>query len=79
MICSYMLIGDPPVPFAKNMGNDSFWQTGKWFHKFLRNAGIVQVKLIYGYFDCLLEFEELEFHLALTVLGYLEITCTKEN
>lgn len=55
------------VPFAKNMGNDSFWQTGKWFHKFLRNAGIVQVKLIYGYFDCLLEFEELESPLDLTI------------
>ena len=48
LICWYMLTGDSAVPFTKDMGNDSFWETGKRLHKFLRNAVIVQAELISG-------------------------------
>lgn len=75
-LISEVLIGPTYVPSARDKGNDSVWADGKKFHKFLKNAGfylatrnppVVQVEIISGYMDCLLELGELEFPLALTV------------
>lgn len=72
LICSrrYMSM-EPFVTPARGVGN---YTDGNWCHKFLRNAGfyltlrkplLIQVELISGYTDCLLDFGELEFPLDL--------------
>ena len=74
----YMSVKSCMSPSVTGKGNDSFLADGKWFHKFLRNVDFylttrnppkVQVKLISGYLECLLEFGKLECPLDLTEEG----------
>lgn len=74
----YISVKSHMSPSVTGKGNDSVLADGKWFHKFLRYADFylatrnppkVQVKLISGYLECLLEFGKLECPLDLTEEG----------